>query len=60
MPIAMGKKSARKPGAKVVRTTIVIEEGLWERLRFQSTKERRAAQDIVADAVSGYLKKRKA
>lgn len=56
----MGKKSERKSGTNVVKTTIVIEAGLWERLRFQSTKERRPAQDIVADAVSDYLKKRKA
>lgn len=52
----MGKKSERKPGTKTVKTTIVIDEKLWERLRGQATRERRPAQDIVEDALAAYIK----
>jgi hypothetical protein len=54
----MTRKSDRKPGAKTVKTTIVIDEKLWIGLRDQSTRERRPGQDIVSDALLEYLKRR--
>jgi hypothetical protein len=54
----MTRKSDRKPGAKTVKTTIVIDEKLWIGLRDQATRERRPGQDIVSDALLEYLKRR--
>jgi len=54
----MGKRSERKPGTKTLKTSVVFEVGLWERLRLQSARERRPAQDIISDAVSAYLKRK--
>jgi hypothetical protein len=54
----MTRKSDRKPGAKTVKTTIVIDEKLWIGLRDQSTRERRPGQDIIADALNAYLKRK--
>lgn len=54
----MGKRSERKPGTETIKTSVVFEVGLWERLRLQSAKERRPAQDIIADAVSAYLRRK--
>jgi hypothetical protein len=56
----MTHKTDRKPGTKVVKTTVVLEETLWERLRNQATKERRPGQDVISDALIEYLKRRKA
>ena len=53
----MGKRSERKPGTETLKTSVVFEIGLWQKLRLQSAKERRPAQDIIADAVSAYLKR---
>ena len=54
----MTRKSDRKPGVKTVKTTIVIDEKLWIGLRDQSTRERRPGQDIIAEALSAYLKRK--
>jgi hypothetical protein len=54
----MTRKSDRRPGVKTVKTTIVIDEKLWVALRDQSTRERRPGQDIIADALNVYLKRR--
>jgi hypothetical protein len=54
----MGKRSEREPGTKTLKTSVVFEVGLWERLRLQAAKERRPAQDIIGDAVNSYLKRR--
>jgi hypothetical protein len=56
----MGKRSERKPGTKTLKTSVVFEVGLWERLRLQSARERRPAQDIIGDAVNAYLKHKEA
>jgi hypothetical protein len=54
----MGKRSERKPGTETLKTSVTFEVGLWQRLRLQSAKERRPAQDIIGDAVSAYLKRK--
>jgi hypothetical protein len=56
----MGRRSERKPGAQTLKTSVTFEVSLWERLHLQSVRERRPAQDIVAEAVSLYLKRKKA
>jgi len=44
-----------KPGAKT-KTTILLPEGLWWRVKEQAARERRNAQDVIADALEGYLR----
>jgi hypothetical protein len=55
----MPKRSERKPGTETLKTSVTFEVGLWERLRLQSARERRPAQDIIGDAVDAYLKQKR-
>jgi hypothetical protein len=37
------------------RTTILLPDGLWWRVKERAAKERRNAQDVIAAALEAYL-----
>lgn len=45
--------------SEVKKTSIVLPEKLWSRVRIRAVHERRNAQEIVAEALEEYLRKRK-
>ncbi len=50
------QKPMKKPEKR--KTTILLVEGLWWRVKEQAARERRDAQDVIADALEAYLKKK--
>jgi len=53
----MRKTNWGKGVSGVKRTSIMLPEKLWRAVRIRAVHEGRNAQEIVAEALEGYLKK---
>jgi hypothetical protein len=45
-----------KKGVPMKRTTILLPDGLWWKVKEQAAREHRDAQDVVSDALERYLR----
>lgn len=45
----------RKPGAAVVKTTLLMPVALWKRAKVRALDERRDLRDVLLDALRRYL-----
>lgn len=39
------------------RTSLNLSEGLWTRIKMQALREKRDAQELVAEALENYLRR---
>jgi metal-responsive CopG/Arc/MetJ family transcriptional regulator len=53
----MRKTDWGRRAGNVKRTSIVLPETLWTRVKQRALHEKRNAQEIVADALEDYLRK---
>lgn len=55
----MQKRSkAKKAAEPMVKTSLRLPADLWTRTRIRALEQGRDAQDLVAEALASYLKKR--
>jgi hypothetical protein len=53
----MGKRGRpKKEAAPMVKTTLRVPEAVWRAARIRAVEERRTFQDVLADALTMYLK----
>jgi metal-responsive CopG/Arc/MetJ family transcriptional regulator len=55
----MRKTDWGRRAGNVRRTSIVLPDALWTRVKHRALEEKRNAQEIVADALEDYLRKAK-
>lgn len=55
----MTRKAEWPKGTEIQKTAIALPKKTWQAARLQAFKEGRTFQELVADAIDGYLRKAK-
>jgi len=55
----MARKSEWPKGVEIQKTALGLPKKIWEAARMQALREGRTFQELVAEAIEGYLRKTK-